>query len=1572
MLSTSLLNLFVVLGLSTSAGVADDKKGDAQPPAPSAPEAPVPELLRGVLDNLFGPKNNGERPRQRRGATPGGADNDVNGGARDPVESRAPRDAKVEQLLQAADTAIKQKNLKSAVDLYQRLLDQPEDSLHRLSNGQWRSVRQTVNLKLGQLPDATLIEYRSQFGGLARQLLLMAQRSGRTIDFVQVATRFFHTVSGYEAAQYLASRHFDRSEFGLAARWYSELASSPAAFTRQDSWLLQAAAALNQVGDVKGANAFLSRLSQGPATVVSLGTGPVKASEWLSQTQVESQLPVKVLANWTQLYGTAARVGTAEGGDALLSPNWTIPSTSSPAIRNTVKWLVHDLQDQQRSLILAAQPRVIDGNVIYRDLRGLRSVEIETGHLQWEGVEGVSPERILGGLPSQQIDPQEAWRFPANQFPNMGDYQGQSVEYSPLASLLFRDGTYGLISSDGKRVFVIEDHGILSTKQPGGERWGWDGNSEPHDLFGVPWKTNRLVAYDLKTGRVSWSLGGSESRESFDLPFAGFYFYGTPVVDGNELYLVAGKGDDIRLWSLDCQTGVPQWSQLIAYSDTKIDLDLVRRLNTSQVAVGSGVIVCPTTVGWLVAIDQMRQSVLWAYRYTPQISSANPPDREAGTQFLAQKELNAQWCPSAPVISGNYVVLTPQDEPRLICLNVVDGQRIWDRPKETGIYLAGVFDQKVLIVGETGVSAIKLSDGNTLWTTKFDDGIRASGRGVVVGDRFYLPLSNGELQSISLGAGQIMSQSYVGLRQPSLGNLAMHRGKLVSLNPTGITVFGQRDAVLTEIQQRLARDPNDPGALLRSSEIQLLNRKYADALVLLRQIAFDRLAPAEQVRQHVALIECLSTLIHDDILNRNSELEELGRLATSPAERLLHRELTAEKLLTEHKPVEAFDVFSTLAEEAGDTFVVRAEDRHISVKRTAWLSGRMSEIWSETPESDRPSIDERIAALVANAADRDADSCQRIAALFAFHPASIAARERFAEWLIQSEDVSGARIVLQGLFEHSDKAVAARATDRLARLMIESHLPLDAVYYYQLLDSKFAKTVVRGEQTGAMIAAEARVAEQLDFTPQLKGIPWKASPLRIEQTVMNYTPPPQEVVYERELPFFNRLGLEFYQNDQRLSMESITTGQIDWMVPLRGAIRFSDESHLSTSLIGHQLYFVNRGILHAVSPIEKKVLWTKSVDDAFDGNMHSRHEGRSPIAPMIAPVQDQVTQSLLLQQSYSTGQLTVVQPNYLCLQGRRSLTILDPRTGSELWRLDGLSMNSQVVGNDDTLFVVVPGKNEALAYRASDGKPLELPGLAKILNSALLTQGSSLLLFQQGGPTSAGSQASKRLRTMKCHLSLYNPVSKSTKWDQVFPTGTVVSRLGQREIIALQPDWQLRRIDVETGNTMAIEVPVAETILSQKSGHPFEKYLLADDDRIYLIVNRLENDYQTFGESLASIRVNRGWIFAWNRQDNRFLWQHAVKDQNLVVDRFSNLPVLLFVSRTMRHRRRVNMDIGLLMVTAIHKETGQLLIDTKIPAAFSGFNNLCINMEEKSIELKSYNVRLRILPAADSVSKQTE
>ncbi|MBC8115279.1 MAG: PQQ-binding-like beta-propeller repeat protein, partial [Candidatus Saccharimonas sp.] len=1355
---------------------------------------------------MFGPGP--QTPRGMRAINRGDGSDASRTGERDFIDSRAPHDAKVEQVLRAAEAAIQRKDWKGSQELLQRLLDLPEDSLHRLADGRWQSVRRTANKLLGSAPVELLDDYRTQYSGLAQQMLAAAKRSGRSADYVNVAARFFHTPAGYEAANYLGTLHFDRGEFGLAAAWFEDLANSPAAFAADGAWRLKAALAYRQAGNSAASLAMLAGPKNVATQAVELGSGRVNPTTWLNG--LAAFLPTRVvsLADWTQLYGTVARMGKAIGGEPLLSPLWSVPMTTSHTVRRRVSWIVQDLLDQDRSPIMASMPLVVGGHALYRDLRGVRSVDLETGKTLWESIEGVSPERIVGGLPPQQVEPREAWRFRMNQFQvDMNEYQGQAVEYHPLANLLFRDGTYNLISSDGRQVFVIEDHGILSRNQPG-HHWGWDGSNEVQDPYGVPWKTNRLVSYDLRTGRPLWSVGGVESLEPFDLPLAGSYFYGVPAVDGDELLVVAGKGDDIRLWSLDRATGTPRWSQLIAYSDTKIEQDVGRRWYTAQVASDGGIIVCPTTVGWLVAVDRLRQSVLWAHRYLPPSAQQ---ERDPGTQFVPQRDLATLWSPSAPIISGSVVVYTPPEESVILALNALDGKRLWEKQKENWLYLAGVFDDRVILVGRSEIGAFALATGKSLWTSSLGDEARPSGRGLAVGDLFYLPLSTGELRTIDLKHGKAVSHTYAPNNHPPLGNLAMHRGKLVALGPHGLVGFGQREAVLAEIQRRKAINPTDPSALLRESEIHLLNRTHAAALPLLRAIVVDGLTDDEKARCHTALVESLAAVIRLDPQSHVAELTELGRVATAPDEKRLHQELTADSLIAEGRLAAAFDVFWSLADSTANkpavdapAAIVRTDDRQVSTRRVPWITGRLSDVWSAATGDERKQIDTRIEATLAEAAVEPSDPDARsvrvtsrslLARLLAFHPATVQLQEAIVEELAAAKDFGAAQLELLKRVDAGDRVTAARAVERLARLMEQFDMPADAAYYYRKLASEFAGVTLREGQTVAQLIELRRGEGKLDSTtgrPRTR--PWDDRPLQLLQGAVQYSPPAQEVSRSSSLPYFDPLAVEVHPQEQRLAFESRVDGSFAWLAPLRSSPRNQGDGYVSADFLGHQVVVVNRDVLHLFSPIEKRLLWSKPLDGSGEGGPFWRHASRPQPQTMITAGRDSGRQMSLLQSAQFTGRLAVVQPNYLCLYGRRSFTVLDPRTGEELWRKDGLPQYSQVVGHRDAIFVVPQDNDKAQAYRALDGQPLKIDGLGSLIAGALLTRGDSLLVLEQG--PSLKFLGISRPKTI---VRLVNPLTKVDQWKIEFPPGSLVSTLDDDELLVVPLDGKAERIEIATG-----------------------------------------------------------------------------------------------------------------------------------------------------------------------------
>ncbi len=1507
---------------------------------PAKKENEKPQVLEPLLRQLFGPNGT---PKVRDGADPDGA---AAGRSRerDFIDSRAPHAPKVEEAMRAAELSIRRKEWKTAQELLQRLLDLSEDSLYRLPDGSWQSVRRTANHMLGSAPKQLLEDYRTQYSGLAQQLLNEARRSGRTTDYVSVATRFLHTPAGYDAANYLGSLHFDRGEFGLATAWFDEISRSSAAVATDGAWRVKAALAYRRAGDIVASQKLLEGLDDPSGKRVQLGLGGVEPSAWVGGTIAALPTRSIVRSDWTQLYGSVARLGTSTGSEPLLAPLWSVPLTSSHTVRRRLNWILQDLLDQDRNPVLAAVPLVVAGRVIYRDLRGVRAVDIETGKTIWESLEGVSAERILGGLPPQQVEARDAWRFRAQFQGDMNEYQGQSVEYHPLASLMFRDGVYGVISSDGQQVFVIEDHGILSRSQPG-QHWGWDGSGEVQDPYGVSWKTNRLVSYDLKTGRPRWSIGGNESNESFDLPLAGSFFYGTPAVDGDELLVVAGKGDDVRLWSLDRATGTPRWSQLIAYTDTKIEQDIGRRWFTAQVAADGGVILCPTTVGWLVAVDRLRKSVLWAHRYLPPSTSH---ERDTSMQFVPQRDLNAQWSPSAPIISGSTVIYTPPEEPIVLALNLLDGRRLWEKRKEPWIYLAGVFDDRVVLVGRSEIGAFNLTTGKSIWKLSLGEA-HPSGRGQAVEDQYYLPLSSGELRVIDLKTGKEVSHGYVPPSHPPLGNLAMHRGKLVALGPQGLVGFGQRDAVMTEIQRRKSLNPQDSWALLREAEVHLLNREHAAALPLLQASAAEGLSADEQTRRHSELLECLAAVIRQDPSSHQQELAELGRLAATPAEQCLHQELTADHLVAQARFLDAFEILWSLnGRESAETPVARGDDPQVTLAPRVWLAGRMFELWSASAGVDRERVDTRVAAI-ASEARTNAKSRSVVVGILGFHPAVGALQESLIEDLAKAEDFGGAQIELLKLAAGGDRTVAARATLRLARLMEQFQLRADAAFYYRTLESEFGEVAHSDGATMAGMVQTLRSEGKVDPKKPVRGV-WDERPLQLIQSPVQYVPPSQEISARSGLPFFDPLTVEVQQQEQRLAFEFVENGQFSWLVPLRSSPRNQGDGYAATEFLGHEMVLINRDVLHVVSPVERRLMWSKPLNEFDEGGPFWRHASRPPQLAMVnSRFSDQ--QMSLLQMSGFTGRMAAVQPNYICVYGRRSISVLDPRTGEWLWRKEGIPQYAQVVGNRDMICVVPQDRRKVEAFRANDGKVLKIDRLAAIVNNTMQMRGDSALLLEQG----------KFAFLSKTVLRLHRLLSNEDRWKLEFPSGTLVTSLDQNELLVVPPDGKVERIDIASGKRSPLEPLPAEDAKVRRT----ESYALCDDDHIYFLANTADKaGFHHYGENLPSVRAN-GTIHAWNRSDGKLAWRQEVENQNLVVDRFRSVPVLLFVTRSWKQKG----NYGTLSVQAIHKQTGKVLHNSTMPSMYSGFHSLEVNLSEPSIELRSYNLRMRLVPTNEPVAE---
>src|SRR5581483_11237715 len=139
-----------------------------------------------------------------------------------------------------------------------------------------------------------------------------------------------------------------------------------------------------------------------------------------------------------------------------------------------------------------------------------------------------------------------------------------------------------------------------------------------------------------------------------------------------------------------------------------------------------------------------------------------------GRNFIVQQQLaqmqhiSSEWKCSAPVIQDGKVVFTAADGASVYCLNLRDGTPLWKAPRNDDLYLAGVFDGRVLLVGKQNCRALSLADGKPLWTREVG---MPSGYGTASNNVYYLPLKapaqgkEPEVCSIDIATGKIIGHA---------------------------------------------------------------------------------------------------------------------------------------------------------------------------------------------------------------------------------------------------------------------------------------------------------------------------------------------------------------------------------------------------------------------------------------------------------------------------------------------------------------------------------------------------------------------------------------------------------------------------------------------------------------------------------------------------------------------------------------------------------------------------------------------------------------------------------------------
>ena len=1215
-----------------------------------------------------------------------------------PVDNRVT--AEIDRsLLQAIDEAqvfIEQKQYAPAVMRLQTILDHPEDYFLE-KDFRFKKpvgVRAQALQMLADLPAQGQAAYELQVGSIARDLLKVAQLTNDVEKLYDVASSYQMTSAGFEALQLLTGMAFDHDRLIEAGLLCETMLRHPKSTgPLKTSLLLRSAFAWYLAGETDRSLSALTALNEvkGDAAwqIGGRAITPFKnleeAPEWLAthfgpvlrsnpQTVDDWEMPRGGLTG-NESASPTCPVG---GGLWAISARQYLRFVSDDVVNQQriegfdqlTNQLEKMMRDNNRLTQPAAIPVIVGDVVVYRTLNDVTAVSLKTGRLLWRSA---TTDGMLG------------WIFQSPLASSDMINAASPVTFRGyLRRKLFRDQLSGSLTSDGENLYAIEEsESQFSMYLP-----------RSRQLFGaqtVSDPVNKLVAYDLKGGRLVWEIGGQNGTPPIE--FSGFFFVGPPLPFGGRLYCLAESKNEMRLVCLTSEekTAKLEWSQALITTDRVVFEPPFREAGLVP-AISDGLMICPTAYGSVVAFDIVQRQLKWGYSY----DSPSRKSSQGSGEIIGDVE-TGRWLDSGPVLAGGCVVLTPRDSNEIHCLNLVDGTKVWKRQRQQGLYVACVNGEQVIVVGRSQVMAYSLADGSEVWNQPMEIP-EPSGRGVRIGSQYLIPLSTGHIATFDLTAGQILGRSRLpGNRIP--GNLAAGEGALVSCGINDVVGFRPLGEVEQQIDRQLAADPANAEALALRGELRLHRGKDVDAIDDLRR----SLKQQPQLRVKRILVEAMLDRSRNDPRQLLQSSVELQSLSEDPRQKIEVTQLLASALNeTGDRPGAVAQLFRlALATQIPEEMVASGPDHFVSLEQS--LRSQLFGIYDAASSSERAEI-VKVFGKELDAILATADRNHRLLKFVKFtigHPAA----NRLLLRLADTNDVLPGELSRTKLLERiagsEDKQVAAAAVAALASRFLASNAPREARLWIEELGQRFPSELLRdGKTTGRQLSDEWMARNDIRQL-NIARLNWPQGEVEVNRTENHLTQAtwPVDVV--------THVGNYFkgwtFETDALVTMLTARDPnfKVVWRFPL---LNPANELRIHPSQLhirGRRLAF-SSGMWLAVMEVadsqsEPHLLFEKSLRP---GAFVSTRANNTPVERRLLPNGRRF--QLMYDNRGSAGFLIGLADDAVFYQLDNRLFAADPETGQTLWSRSGLQF-AKADATADTSLVVNAPDNGAYLLRTIDG-----------------------------------------------------------------------------------------------------------------------------------------------------------------------------------------------------------------------------------------------------------------------------
>jgi len=1466
----------------------------------------------------------------------------------------------------------------------QRLIDLQEDRFVFDSHGRVSGIRRRVWEVFARLSAKQQQTYNRLFGERAQQLIREGDASPGDGKYRAVLRRYLYTTAAFEAGHRIARQAFNAGEYDRAVRVWERLQSVDVhkpRFTADVKLLM--AVAYRKLGERRRAERLIAQLG---STRVRIGGRLMTPAGYFERHFVSEATPPG--EQWRLPRGDRRSNGTAAVSVPFPQPRWTVEyaAADNPGVQRVARRWQRQQTSHGRSTAVINTPLVAGNRIIIRSFDGVHALERNTGHKLWTYPTRTS---LAQAVTSDAMDGDHRRLFRGSRG---GRFRHSQEDRDVFTRAFAANELLGTLTSDGRRVFFVDSVNMnkSSTRQHIRRRPRLPMRTRRRSPSG-----NRLIAIDLnqpasrerqlsdpsasrhrkrpESGESSgppraeplWVLGGNPDKDAAKEgtsqsdstqrglgadqplnPLIGYVFCGPPLPVMGRLYAVCEFQRQLFLLCLHPASGAVVWQQPLAPVDDSVPKGNARRLRSCTPVFSDGVLVCPTHMGFLIGVDPVTQTLLWAAFVGDDPDDLRPA--MTGHFIHALPRSRGGGFVSAPVIHAGRVFCLPPHSDLLHCLDLHTGRPLWTAPREQAAYVGAADEGVVLLVGRRETRGLSVQDGSVQWSTR--TGL-PSGRGLFTGTHFLLPLQRGRIANIEVKTGRIAGMPLSGLVASNMdsqvdsndesseiaadsgdstdtteaaaqdvqdvnwspGNLIPAGRFILSAESDRLRAFSQAEPQLALLKRRLEEQPNSPALLHTTARLALLLGKFDEAEHLLTS-ALKRTDRANVTNPGERRLGGLESRLREDSRRLLRELlftrlqkgdgepaQLLGRIQRLSTTSQQRARFLLQKAEVQRQRGETAGMLATVDELAAlnidRLFALPDNEAHL-ISLPAWISGlfrRSGLLTGSSPDArlQRYLRQRRNEALSAS----DVKRLERYLALFGTLPGSGEVRNELARRLMEQRHDQRAELLLSANRSSANERTAAVATELLFQLWTAHGLYESAAPLLKELDGRFAEVPLSdGRTTGREFAAAQRTERLIRVGERRRAGP--ALPVRhvtMSEDHFGHRDPELVKVYHNFRQLFStplESGFDVLDVGDRSETQMTVIHREAGVIADRITIpaRYSYPAVGEWTHSGHYFSLGSPGRMHGVSLLERhhgKPFWT-AIPQGF------RHR-----------------RDMLLTGPSGT--------TFAVFQARENLIVADPGTGRLRWQRRDLSptaglQSAPTMGlfGDEQVLVVrdvdAGSQTNFTVYRTSTGESMGTRRLNISNHHEQFIRGRFLFYVEH--------------RADGLRLRIWDPQTDRHLLDMPSPPDVQMSEVGKQAVAVLQPTGELFLIDIPTGNVRRVAAFEAGELRNVSFMKAFR-----DGGRLFVNIQRpasVRDRQLSFyvGDTFIPAEHVRGELYAFDGKTGRRLWKRTFPQASVLQVRQGHLPFLVVASRLRDRGRGAQVS---LQVEAIDAATGDTL-----------------------------------------------